>query len=110
MSNIEDKLLFYIQASGLPEPEREVMFSHDKKWRFDFAYPQYKIAIEVEGVLWRSQGRHQTALGVEGDCQKYNAAVLGGWRVLRFTQRMVESGEALKVIEIALRHAEIGDK
>jgi very-short-patch-repair endonuclease len=109
MSAIEEKLLFHIKAAGLPAPEREYRFDvvNQRMWRFDFAYPDLKLAIEVEGVVFQKReqehvGRHQTALGVEGDCQKYNAAIMQGWRVLRFTQRMVTSGEALRVIEDVL--------
>lgn len=102
MSAIEEELFYQIKVAGLPEPEFEYRFDAVRKWRFDFAYPDRMLAIEVEGVLWRSAGRHQTAYGLEMDCQKYNSAILQGWRVLRFTQRMVTSGEALKTIEAVL--------
>ena len=31
------------------------------------------------------QGRHNRGLGMQGDCVKYNAAQVEGWRVLRYT-------------------------
>ena len=37
------------------------------------------------------------------DCEKYNEAALASWKVLRFTAAMVRNGEALGVIERALR-------
>ena len=58
---------------------REHAFHPARKWRFDYAFIGPKLAVEIEG-----QGRHQTYVGFRGDCEKYNAAVLHGWRVLRF--------------------------
>lgn len=57
---------------------REHRFHSERKWRFDFAWPDQKVALEIEG--W---GRHQTFDGYRKDCEKYNAATLLGWRVLR---------------------------
>lgn len=59
-----------------------------RKWRFDFAYPQIKMAFEVEGGTWTG-GRHVNPLGYAKDCEKYNAAVLQGWRVFRLTPQMI---------------------
>ncbi len=69
-------------ANALPAPgvpEREYKFHDTRRWRFDFAWPEIKLAVEVEG-----QGRHQTFVGFRRDCDKYNAALALGWRVLRF--------------------------
>lgn len=72
-------------ATGAPgerskyDPEREHRFDAERLWRFDFAWPDYKIAVEIEG-----QGRHQTVDGQRKDCEKYNRATVLGWRVLRY--------------------------
>ena len=55
-----------------------------RKFRFDCANPSEKIAIEIEGGLWIT-GRHNHPLGMIHDMEKYNLAVLDGWRVLRYT-------------------------
>jgi very-short-patch-repair endonuclease len=94
-------LLEQIKISGLPTPAEEVRFSKIRRWKFDFAYVTPKIAIEVEGGTY-SGGRHVRHAGYEGDCRKYNAAALAGWRVFRFTTDMVNNGEALAVVEEAL--------
>ena len=85
----------HCRADGLT-PEREYVFHPTRKWRFDFAWPDIKLAVEVEG-----RGRHQSFGGFEADCEKYNAAAILGWRVLRYTPRMVMAGTAINdVLEI----------
>ena len=76
--------------------EREYRFHPTRRWRFDFAWPKEKLAVEVEGVVWQGSGRHQRASGYQGDCEKYNTALVYGWRVLRVTRPHVENGAALK--------------
>ena len=72
-----------------------------KDWRFDFAWPDILIAVEIEGVLHKGKGRHQTVHGLAGDCAKYNAATLMGWRVYRFTPAQVRSGLAYTTMQKA---------
>lgn len=67
-----------VRAPTLP-PEREFRFHPERRWRFDFAWPSIKLAVEIEG-----RGRHQTVVGYRRDCEKYNEAARLGWRVLRF--------------------------
>lgn len=71
--------------------EKEFMFHPERQWRFDYAYPDQKIAIEIEGLVqpWR-KSRHTQNEGYKEDCIKYNAAAELGWRVFRFTQDMTE--------------------
>ena len=95
---LEDKLLMQIRNARLPEPERELKFHASRKWRFDFAYPEMMLAIEVEGGVW-NQGRHTRPAGFEGDCEKYNEAAIDGWSVLRITGKMINSGLGIKQIK-----------
>jgi very-short-patch-repair endonuclease len=102
MSNPERLLLLHLRAAGLPEPIHEYRFAPPRRWRFDFAWPAAMLAVEVEGGSW-IHGRHVRGRGFEADCEKYNVAALGGWRVLRFTPAMVEAGTAVVAVERALR-------
>lgn len=63
---------------------KEHQFHPKRKWRFDYAIPEHKIALEVEGGVWTG-GRHIRAQGFLGDMEKYNIATLMGWRVFRTT-------------------------
>lgn len=111
ISKGEELLAMHLKAVGLvngpkilAEFEREFRFDAKRKWRFDFCWPERKVAVEVDGGTF-SGGRHSRGLGYEKDCEKINSAVLQGWRVLRMTSRMVRDGSALQLIEKALEAA-----
>lgn len=76
-------------ACGYPAPVTEYRFDAERHWRFDFAWPARKVAVEIEGATW-TRGRHTRGAGFEKDAEKYNAATLLGWRVLRFTGDMLK--------------------
>jgi|ERR1035437_5437648 very-short-patch-repair endonuclease len=63
---------------------KEYMFHDKRKWRFDYAIPDKKVAIEVDGGIW-SKGRHIQPKGMLGDMDKFNAAAVLGWRILKVT-------------------------
>lgn len=100
-SHIEQRLLWLIQDEGLPLPVSEYRFDPERKWRFDHAWPDRKIAAECEGAIW-TRGRHTRGSGYIKDCLKYNAAALQGWKVLRFPMDMVNDGSALETLRKAL--------
>tara|TARA_R100001377_G_scaffold75036_1_gene51436 strand:- start:491 stop:811 length:321 start_codon:yes stop_codon:yes gene_type:complete len=101
VSKAEETLAFQIRAVKLPEPVREHRFHETRKWRFDFAYPSQKLAIEVEGGVW-SGGRHTRGSGFTNDCEKYNAALMNGWRVYRCTPDMIKKGIVVADLSILL--------
>lgn len=72
----------------LLDPVREHLFHPRRLWRLDLAWPDDLLAVEIEGVYSRPRGRksrHTQPDGYQADCEKYNAAVLLGWRIMRFT-------------------------
>ena len=101
MSDGEEELALQLKAAKIPF-EREFRFFPPRRWRFDFVLVPLSllIAVEVEGGAW--SGGHKRGAAADTDCQKHNAAMLDGWRTLRFTPAMVASGEALETIETAL--------
>lgn len=71
-------------GAGVPSPRPEFEFHPVRKWRFDYAWPDEKIAVEIEGGIWREGGgAHSHPLNIERDIDKYNAAAVLGWRILR---------------------------
>jgi very-short-patch-repair endonuclease len=89
------------QEDDLPLPEREYRFHGTRRWRFDFAWPAYKIAVEIEGGVW-ARGRHNRGKGFVQDCEKYNHAAALGWRVFRFPGGQVQNGDAAFFMESVL--------
>lgn len=76
--------IFYLLKSLKIDFIQEYKFLDNRKFRFDFAIVENKIAIEYEGIL-SYKSRHTSVTGYSKDCEKYNLAVINGWRVLRYT-------------------------
>lgn len=95
----EDRIAIALRVSGY-KFEREFKFHPVRKWRFDFAFPNQKVAIEFEGGVFLPKARHTSMAGYSGDVEKYREAVLLGWRILRYTAKdlSVKNGE-YKIIE-----------
>lgn len=73
------------RRQGVPEPMTEYHFAKPQRaWRFDFAWLDAKVALEVEGGAW-TNGRHTRGGGFLEDIAKYNRATELGWRVFRTT-------------------------
>ena len=62
----------------------EHRFHPSREWRFDFAVPAARVAVEVEGGIWNG-GRHFRPEGWRRDLEKYNEAAACGWLVIRIT-------------------------
>jgi len=96
-SDLEENLFNQILLYGIPVPEREYRFC-ERRWKFDFAWPNSKIAIEVEGAIF-VDGRHSRGLGMIKDMDKYNRAALLNWKVFRFSGNHVKDGSAIVFID-----------
>ena len=97
----EELMALHVRAEKLPAPVREFRFAPPRQWRFDFAWPEQKLAVEVEGGIF-TKGRHSRGSGMLADMEKYNRAALLGWRVLRFFTDQVRDGSAIAVVKEAL--------
>ncbi len=101
-SALEEALLLQLLAEAAHTPPlREYRFAPPRRWRFDLAWPPRWLAVEVEGGTW-SAGRHTRAAGYRADVEKYNAAALAGWTVLRVTADMVRDGTGAALVAAAL--------
>ncbi len=129
-------LLQQIRLDGLPEPKRnypfaakEIGWSKGNKtrkgepgfrerlaqagvlglgdWRADFAWPEHRILVEIEGGLWMGPGRkgekggrHIDPRGYMEDMRKYREAAALGWRVFRFSGDEVHDLAAIRFLEV----------
>lgn len=97
----------HLRELGL-EYYSEYLFAESlgRRWRFDWAVPSRKIAIECEGIVWHGDGgRHQRAAGMLEDLRKYATAMSLGWMVWRFSPQMILCGEAKDFLSAWLRGA-----
>lgn len=99
--DIMQRLAIDLRALGIPDPVQEHRFHPSRRWRFDFAWIESRVAVEIDGGTFAHSGysRHTTGVGFRKDCEKLNAATVAGWRVLRFTYDMVRDGSALATLQ-----------
>ena len=90
VTSLHDKVLS--QLVGLPDPATELLFHPKRKWRFDYAWEEQKLALEVHGGI-HSGGRHTRGRGFVEDRAKMNEATLLGWTVLEVTPEHIKSGQ-----------------
>ncbi len=99
---MNDKIFIRLATAALKtDIVQEYRFHPTRKWRFDFAIPTHKIALEVEGGVWTG-GRHISPKGFLGDMEKYNTATIMGWRVVRTTPQELCSARTIKMLETLL--------
>lgn len=78
-----------LMFGNLPEPVRQHKFHPERKWRWDFAWPDQKLAVEIQGGSWVGGG-HNTGAGQAKDYEKLNAATRLGWRCLLYSTPMLK--------------------
>lgn len=97
-SRLESELAGHLSVMGIAT-EREFRFHPERRWRFDFAFPDQKLAVEIQGGIFlaekgKAAGGHSRGRGQMKHFEKVNAAVELGWRVLLFGPDHITSGEA----------------
>ena len=78
-----------VYGQGLPRPTPEVEFDKfmGRKHRFDWAWPEYHVAVEVDGGQFsKFGGRHST----DADREKRNIAASLRWLVFYFSPQQLE--------------------
>lgn len=104
-------IVFQCKALGLPVPVAEFRFHDTRRWLFDWAWPDRKIELEQEGVVYQKAegqqhmlgGRHVSVTGFKKDLEKYGTAFSLGWRVLRCLPEQIEDGQAVQWLEPILK-------
>lgn len=91
----------------------EYRFHPTRKFRFDWAWPAAKVAMEIEGGIYgrgkkcktcgrRGVAGHTSVERLKTDMEKYTSAAILGWRLLRVTPAQFNSGEAGRLVRLAL--------
>lgn len=103
-----------LAAAGLPAPAREHPLGRSigRRWRLDLAWPDQRVAVEIDGgaILHRQvrgrrvmiPGRHNTEAGRAADATRDAFAALDGWLVFRVGRVVLASGAWVRWVALAL--------
>ena len=92
-----------LHLQGLPAYVTEYQFHPTRRWRFDYCWPELKIAVEVHGGTY-TNGRHTRGGGFTVDREKMNEAAIYGWTVLEVTSAHVRSGQMRQWLDRIFEH------
>ena len=87
------------QMFGPDKVFKEYKFHAIRRWRFDYAIPEIKLAIEYHGhagFVGKGSSGHSTIKGLTNDCEKMNSASAHGWKVLAFTALHFRHAERMR--------------
>lgn len=122
---VDPKLIFIQQLKqlGIPAPvssitgdKKEHQFMTDRKFAFDIAWVDVRLAVEIEGGIYgkpskrcpvckrASVGGHSSVSGILRDIEKGNLAIIAGWTVLRATPQQLTTLEFINVTVSLHRH------
>jgi hypothetical protein len=92
------------KREGWPQPVSEHRFHDTRRWRFDLAWVEQRVALEVNGGVFVA-GRHSRGAGQMKDFEKLNAAQLAGWKVLQVTPKQLTDGTLQRLLADVFRVA-----
>jgi len=95
-------VLAWFANEQVPLPVFEYKFCAERKWAFDLAWPDQKVALEVQGGLWRKRGGAHQRSGAVRDMKKFTAAAILRWRILYCQPRELCTLETVRMIRMAL--------
>jgi len=93
--DLEGDLAWQIRMTGLPTPERQYAAIPGRRHRFDFAWPNFKLLLDVQGGIF-TKGKHGRGAGIMQDQEKLNLATIEGWHVMHVSVRHIDEGTAVQ--------------
>jgi len=95
-----------LKAADIPLPQYEYLFTHEiglkTMHRADYAWPEFNVALEVEGGIW-SNGGHVRGSGKTRDIAKMNLYARAGYRVIYCVPKTLCSKETIQTIKDVLK-------
>jgi hypothetical protein len=83
------------RAGKIPAlPVEEWVAIPGRKFRFDFGWPDYNLAIEVQGGIW-GLGAHSGGTGALRDFEKQSLAAIHGIYLITCGPSQIREGKAL---------------
>lgn len=94
-SSLEETFAFQVKAYGLPTPVREYKFHPERRFRFDFCWPEYKVACEIHGGIFINGGHNRPTV-FQSDMEKRNLANQALWSLYEFGPKQIKDGSAVQ--------------
>lgn len=95
------------KGMGMDGCVAEYRFHPTRRWRCDYAFPEIKLCIEIDGGVWMSahgkKSRHFYGKGAIADMEKMNSLTENGYFLLRYQPQKIDYTQILKVYNVLLR-------
>lgn len=95
-SELELAFAKQIADHRLPNPLREFQFMTSREWRLDYAWPDFMLAVEVQGMVHRIKARFLA------DVEKLAYAQMHGWTVLLIAGQDIRSPRGVMWLQTLL--------
>ena len=87
--------------NNLMPPVFEHRFHPKRLWRMDYAWPESKVALEVDGGIWINGGHNRGAQIVK-TWEKENRANVMGWHILKCEPKTLMSEQTINLLKEAM--------
>lgn len=95
--------LALLDEHGIERPVTEHRFDAVRKFRMDFAWPERKVYLEVQGGIWkRGKSGHSSGTGIRRDMTKITLATTHGWRPILAEPEELKTEALIETIRKAL--------
>jgi hypothetical protein len=102
-AELEAKVARQFSMANLPAWEPHFYFCPGRRWNFDFAWPDCKVACEINGgTFLPAKHGHTNGAHLHGEYEKLNAGQTMGWIVLQFDTKHVSANEVVTGVFDAL--------
>lgn len=95
-SALETMLEARMAAANITGYQTEYRSLPNRKYRLDFAWPEKKLGVEVQGQVHRIKQRF------DDDIDKRALHILAGWRIIEVHRRAIQDGSAVEWIKALL--------
>ncbi|MDQ3752283.1 MAG: endonuclease domain-containing protein [Actinomycetota bacterium] len=103
-SELEVKMLRLLRRAGLPPPAPQHVIRDGGRFvaRIDFAYPEHRLAIQMDGYAW-----HSRRAAWQRDLEVNNHLERLGWHLLRFSWNDADARQAYVTDSVSTSLAEL---
>ena len=109
MTPLQDRIfLAALNQAGIPAPVAELPFAKPRRWKMDFAWPEQRVYLEINGGIF-IRGRHSRGASLLKEWEKIAAATALGYRPLFCQPSDCTKPETINAIKLALSWGQGGN-